>query len=177
MWEYNNTLYHHGIAGMKWGVRRYQKKDGARTTEGKKRAKEKTSPMSDDDLKSKVNRLNLEKQYKDLKKETSKPSKMEKTKKTIDATSSLVNEAKKLNREAGAQKKTKLDLSNMTDQQLRDHINRTNLERQYNDMFAPPATVSKGKQYASNVLEVAGTTLAIGSSALGIALAIKELRG
>lgn len=176
MWEYNNALYHHGILGMKWGVRRH-KKDGARTTEGKKRAKEKTSSVSDDDLKSKVNRLNLEKQYKDLKKEISKSSKMEKTKKTIDATSSLVNEVKKLNKEASGQKKAKLDLSNMTDQQLRDHINRTNLEQQYNNMFAPPETLSKGKQYASNVLEVAGSTLAIGSSALGIALAIKELRG
>ena len=41
MWEYNynysNELYHYGIRGMKWGVRRYQNKDGSYTNAGKKR--------------------------------------------------------------------------------------------------------------------------------------------
>lgn len=30
-------LYHHGILGQKWGVRRYQNKDGSLTEEGRKR--------------------------------------------------------------------------------------------------------------------------------------------
>lgn len=39
MWTYEhpNELYHHGIKGMKWGVRRFQKKDGTLTSVGKKR--------------------------------------------------------------------------------------------------------------------------------------------
>lgn len=35
--EYDYELYHHGIKGMKWGIRRYQKKDGSLTPAGKKR--------------------------------------------------------------------------------------------------------------------------------------------
>ena len=31
------TLQHHGIMGQKWGVRRYQNKDGSLTPEGRKR--------------------------------------------------------------------------------------------------------------------------------------------
>lgn len=33
---YGNTLYHHGIKGQKWGLRRYQNEDGSLTSEGRR---------------------------------------------------------------------------------------------------------------------------------------------
>lgn len=44
----NDTLQHHGVPGQKWGVRRYQNKDGSLTPAGKKRA---------DKIKSKYSKL------------------------------------------------------------------------------------------------------------------------
>lgn len=45
-WYSSDEFYHHGIKGMKWGIRRYQNEDGTLTAAGKKRY----GSMSDDKL-------------------------------------------------------------------------------------------------------------------------------
>lgn len=75
----DNELYHYGIRGMRWGVRRFQNKDGSLTSAGRKRqkskgeevhedykkahSKESVKSMSDSELRSRNNRLQMERQY------------------------------------------------------------------------------------------------------------------
>lgn len=40
--SYSDSLMHHGILGMKWGIRRYQNEDGSLTKQGKDRYSNRT---------------------------------------------------------------------------------------------------------------------------------------
>ena len=111
-------LEHHGILGMKWGVRRYQNKDGSLTAAGRRRVEKlekeykkvtgkdpdkisssgsskqrKTlAEMNDEELRSKLNRLQMEKNYLDLSKQIAalNPSTVSKGKKMINFIGSKV---------------------------------------------------------------------------------------
>lgn len=56
----------------------------------------------------------------------------ERTKRTVDVASSLVKEVKKVEQDTRPKTQKKLDLSNMSDKEMRKQINRELLERQYN---------------------------------------------
>ena len=169
----NNSLLHYGIKGMKWGVRRYQNKDGTLTAAGEKRY---DRDKRENAAKKKENRIDLsEPDPKRWAKED-----LERTKRTVDSSSDLLKEMRKLEQGTASKPTQKrMDLSGMSDKEMRDKINRELLERQYNQLFADtsPAQVSKGRQVLKTTLETAGSVLAITGSALGIALTIKELKG
>jgi hypothetical protein len=58
----DNKLYHHGVKGQKWGVRRYQNKDGSLTPLGEKRADRLNASKTAEELKAKRNKRKLEEQ-------------------------------------------------------------------------------------------------------------------
>ena len=162
------VLKHHGVRGMKWGVRRYQNKDGSLTPAGQKRYER---DQRENAGKKKGNKVGQAEPNRWVRED------MERTKRLADSSTHMTNELKRINDKAIKDTpKAKMDLSEMSDQEMRAQINRALLERQYNDMFAPQQ-VSKGREHAAQVLETAGSVLAVTSSALGIALAIKELKG
>lgn len=135
MWEYNE-IYHHGIKGMKWGVRR-------------------DNPSGSVDL--------------------------QKTKKKVEATSTIVNESQNINRNVSKRKQKKLQKQElarahtMTDQELRERVNRLNMEQQYARLSAEQ--MNAGRVNVDKVLAEVGTVVAITNSALAIALAVQKLKG
>ena len=89
-------LYHYGIKGQKWGVRRYQNKDGSLTAAGKKRRSsyDEVRNMSTDELRQKVRRLNNEQRYIDLTRSSS--SSISKTADGIERASRIGGDANRI---------------------------------------------------------------------------------
>lgn len=175
-------LYHYNTKGAKWGVRRYQNYDGTLTELGKKRyardAREKGYDKQDDGGKY-YKTVGKKNRREDLDVDADRYVKedRERTKQLLDESANMSGKLKNIaDKSIKNNKIQKMDLSNMTDKEMRDQINRAMLERQYNDMFAPRKS-TRGREFASKTLEVAGDVLTVGATALGIALSIQALRG
>lgn len=157
---YSNELYHFGKKGMRWGHRKSKSAQNLQKIDSKrsKYVKYRKSGMSTYDARDQMStdRLNSRKNM-------------------ADTASNIVRESKNISRNASSIKKQKsIDLSSMTDSDLRNRINRLSMEQQYSNLTGPGQ--SKGEAYVNRTLEVAGSALAITSSALAIALSIKQLK-
>lgn len=209
----NNELIHYGTKGMKWGVRRYQNKDGTLTSAGKKRKRasyaSEAREMTDQELRSKIDRMNLEKRYMNMAKgdsefsrklstvnkitrATAEGGKVNKDVKNLkgqsqsraDTMSKGLNAANKsaallkkvdnVVTEHKTVKRNKARLESMSDAELRETVNRMNLEQQYVNLKRE--NVNRGRLDAMDVLDVAGDVLAVAASATALAVSIKTLR-
>lgn len=151
----NNTLSHWGIKGMRWGIRRYQNKDGTFTAAGRRRyAKE-------------MEKLKAEQKILNNRKRTqAKIDKLKNMRKTIDeenaAMDNLQNK-KKIFKTTDQPKKRKIkDLSN---EELAQRIERMRLEDTYANLIKArhPEVVSKGKSFSKKFTAEAVEPAVIGA--------------
>ena len=116
-----NELYHHGINGQRWGFRRFQNEDGSLTPEGELRYNQ---------GKQKAARGKAAEMYKTKKYKAKLALKQEKQK--VKDAAALAKTAKKEQAKLNAEDRViKKKAKNMTDEELRNEVNRLAMELDY----------------------------------------------
>lgn len=167
---YSDELYHHGIKGQRWGVRRYRNEDGTLTQAGKNRELwRQRDGKNDKDYK---NDASINKVYNRVSEDYQNAGNIQ------SQMSSMTQRGGNIARFVGNKKREKLkseiDVSSMSDEELRQKINRMNLEKQYKSLSTE--NIRTGSDRVQDVLSVAGDVMAIGASAALIAGAIYKIR-
>lgn len=158
--RYTNELYHQGVKGQKWGIRRYQNEDGTYTAEGKERRRRLGSWLS--------------RTEKDGKNKVSPAEKVAKEAgKAIRESSNISKQGSKISRER-REAEIKETAKTMSDKELRDAINRLSLERQYSQLTAQ--NTRSGFDAATEVLETVGSVTSIAASVAAVASVVYTLK-
>lgn len=145
-----NELTHWGIKGMRWGIRRYQNKDGTLTTAGKKRYAKEMAKLKEE-----------ERVAKNKQRTKAKLDKLDEKRREIEAIKSGKPAPKP------AEKQThKPSIKDMSDEELRAVVNRLNMEKMYKQL--KPEQVSAGKKFADKVMKdvVAPAATEVGKNVL-----------
>ena len=104
------------------------------------------------------------------------PDKLQTYADIANSTSSGLKNASQVIDSLPRKSRPRMNLNDMSDKELNDKINREILERRYNEIFSSPTKEEIGRQKVSTILSTAGTIAGVASSALGIALLIKQLK-
>ena len=170
-----SDLRHHGIKGQKWGVRRFQNSDGSLTAAGRKRYGdgESSYDYGKDSGGRKVVRVGKGSSIEDYQ------NAIKKTKtagESVENIRKFNNDVKRI-KDPAMEKRIRKSTEAMTDKELQQRVNRLNMEDNYTRMMMHREQLKQGEDYVNRVLDVSAVALRGATTALTIALLVKQLKG
>lgn len=133
-------LEHHGVKGQRWGVRRYQNKDGTLTKSGIKR------------YNKEVTRLKEEKKTLLNKQRTkAKLDKLEELRKDVETRKKQQAEAGNTKTKSKTSETPKKSIKDLSNEELQKRIDRITLENNYKSLV-DTKQVSKGKKITDKII-------------------------